>query len=159
MMKALVSRRPERAPRVPAVPCLLYLMPELRTACAGLLIFGSLAFAGCESKPATQLVEGNVTYSGKPLDHGMLSFLPSTGKLVGAPIRPDGRYSIELAPGDYTVSVNAPPKLPEGFQEGDPLPPPDPNALPAKYNRKETSGLSVTVESGTGPQTFDVTLQ
>lgn len=128
--------------------------------CLSIALFFSLGlFIGCESKSDTRPVEGSVTFRGKPLDHGMLSFQPTTGKLMGAPILPDGKYSIGLAPGDYQISVNSPPKNLQGLKETDPLPPPDPNALPAKFNRKETSGLSVTVESGTGPQTFDVSLQ
>ena len=120
-----------------------------------LLLWCLSVLAGCESKPATRLVEGTVTYANKPLGHGMISFQPSTGRVVGAPIMSDGKYSVELAPGEYQVSVNSPPKLPDGFKEGDPLPPPDPNALPAKYNRKETSGLSAKVELGSEPQVVD----
>ncbi len=115
-------------------------------------------FIGCETKSDTRLVEGSVTFRGKPLDHGMLSFQPMTGKLMGAPILPDGKYSIELAPGEYQISVNSPPKNLQGLKETDPLPPPDPNALPAKYNRKETSGLSAKIEAGSGPQVVDFTM-
>ncbi len=159
MMNAFVSRirRPERASRAPAVLGFFYLMPELRTARSGLMVICFLV--GCENKSVTRLVEGSVTFAGKPLDHGMLGFRPTTGKLVGAPILPDGKYAVELSPGDYQVTVNAPQKLPEGFQEGDPLPPPDPNALPEKYNRQETSGLSAQVEAGSGPQRVDFEME
>jgi hypothetical protein len=131
----------------------------MKTILAIALLCGVGFFTGCESKPATRLVEGAVTYSGKPVEHGMVSFQPSAGKLASTAILPGGRYSVELIPGSYQVAVSAPPKLPEGFKEGDPLPPPDPNALPARFNRKETSGLSATIELGSGPQTIDFNMQ
>lgn len=131
----------------------------MKTGLAIALLCGVVFLSGCKSKPATRLVEGSVTYAGKPLVHGIVSFQPATGRLVGTPITPEGKYSVELVPGSYQVSVIAPPKLPEGFKEGDPLPPPDPNALPARFNRKETSGLSATIELGSGPQTVDFNMQ
>jgi hypothetical protein len=100
-----------------------------------------------------------VTFQGKPLEHGMISFFPSSGRPIGAAIEPDGGYQASLPPDTYGVIVIAPPKLPAGFKESDPLPPPDPNALPAKYGRKETSGLSVKVESGSSVQEVDFALQ
>jgi hypothetical protein len=155
--------RPERVSRVPAI--IPHTLPELRSvclirlrrACSGLLLL--LVVLGCEQAPDLRTVEGTITYAGKPLDHGMVMFQPSTGRPVGAGIQPDGRYSISLPPGDYDVIVNAPPKLPEGFKEGDPLPPPDPNPVPAKYSRKETSGLSAKVAAGSAPQTVDFVLE
>jgi hypothetical protein len=118
-----------------------------------------LAFAaGCDSGPVERTVEGTVTYASKSLDHGMIMFQPSKGRLASAPLQSDGKYSISLTLGEYSVFLNAPPKLPDGFKESDPLPP-NPNPLPSKYSQKETSGLSVTVEAGAGSQTFAVSLQ
>lgn len=160
----ILNCRPVRATRVPAIsgvqPSLGWKslpMPELRTACSCLLLL--LLISGCESKPATRTLEGAISYAGKPLEHGMIMFQPGTGRPSGTGILPGGKYSVSLAPGDYSVFLNAPPKLPEGFKEGDPIPPPDPNALPAKFSRKETSGLSVKVEPGSGVQTVDFALE
>lgn len=114
---------------------------------------------GCDGQPAERAVAGTVTYAGKPLDHGMIMFQPSTGRPTGAPLASDGSYSISLAPGNYSVYMNSPAKLPEGFKEGDPLPPADPTSLPGKYSRKETSGLTAKIDSGGGEQTLDFDLQ
>ncbi len=132
-------------------------MKLLNSSLVACLVLGVLA--SCEQKPVTQQVQGTVTYTGKPLEHGMINFLATGARPIGAPIASDGTYSVELPPGQYAVIVIAPPKLPGGFQEGEPLPPPDPNAVPAKYSRPETSGLSATIELLETPQTVDFELK
>jgi hypothetical protein len=126
-----------------------------RTECAWLFLVVVSVQLGCDSGPSSGKLQGKVIYRGQALDHGMVSFFPATGRPIGSAISPDGTYSVELAPGSYSVVVIAPPKLPEGFKEGDPLPPPDPNALPAKFNRKETSGLTASVDADGELQTID----
>mgnify|MGYP002621432673 CR=1 FL=1 len=128
---------------------------------SGLLV-GCLAlglFAGCEQQPVTQQVQGTVKFQGKPLDHGMVSFLAPGARPIGAPIATDGTYQVQLPPGDYDVVVISPPKLPEGFKEGDPLPQPLPEGLPAKFSRKESSGLSASIELQESPQKVDFELK
>lgn len=111
--------------------------------------------SGCSHGPETSELTGKITFRGQALEHGMISFFPSTGRPIGATIQPDGTYRVALPPDSYGVIVLAPPKLPEGYREGDPPPPPDPNELPAKYGRKETSGLTVTIGPGSGAQQAD----
>jgi hypothetical protein len=123
------------------------------------LVAFTLAVGCGDGGPVPRTVEGKVTYAGKPLDHGMIMFQPDKGRLASAGLQPDGHYSVSLAPGNYSVFLNAPPKLPEGFREGDPIPPPDPNALPGKYSQKESSGLAASVEAGSGVQTVNFVLQ
>ena len=114
---------------------------------------------GCAKQDPTQQVSGKVTYKGTALDHGMLNFFPSGSRPIGAAITPDGSYQVDLPPGEYKVIVNAPPKLPDGFKEGDPLPPPDPNALPLKYSRQQTSGLAASVKMQDEPLVIDFALE
>lgn len=114
---------------------------------------------GCGQGPETTQLSGAVTFRGQALDHGMISFFPATGRPTGTAIEPDGTYRVSLPPDSYSVIVLAPPKLPEGFREGDPLPPPDPNPLPEKYGRKETSGLTATIEPGSAAQQADFALE
>jgi hypothetical protein len=115
--------------------------------------------AGCGGGSETSELSGKITFRGQALNHGMISLFPSAGRPLGATIQPDGTYQVTLPPDSYGVIVLAPPKLPEGFKEGDPPPPSDPNALPVKYGRKETSGLSVTIEPGSGAQQADFDMQ
>lgn len=119
----------------------------------------TVAAIGCEPAIETVEVVGTVSYRGTPLDHGMVSFLPADGKPIGAAVSNNGTYEARLPPGDYRVAVVAPPKLPEGYREGDELPPPDPNALPAKYAHPDRSGLSATATLQDGPQTLDFDLK
>lgn len=123
-----------------------------------LLLFCSLQL-GCDRGPQLGEVQGKVSYQGKALGHGMVSFFPATGRPIGVAILTDGTYTTALEPGNYGVIVVSPPKLPPGFKEGDPLPPPDPNPLPAKYGRKETSGLSAKIEPGSEPQVVDFEME
>ncbi|QEG37545.1 hypothetical protein [Bythopirellula goksoeyrii] len=118
-----------------------------------------LLAVGCAEADPTRQVEGKVTYQGKLLEHGLLSFFPDGARPVNASISTSGTYQVQLLPGDYQVIVNAPPKLPDDFKEGDPLPPPDPNALPVKYSRQQSSGLTATVQMQEGPQTLDFELK
>ncbi|MDZ4659317.1 MAG: hypothetical protein SH868_17220 [Bythopirellula sp.] len=114
---------------------------------------------GCDRGLQLGDVQGKVTFRGKSLDHGMVSFFPAKGRPIGVAILIDGTYMAALEAGDYEVIVVSPPKLPAGFKEGDPLPPPDPNPLPAKYGRKETSGLSARIEPGSEPQVVDFEME
>lgn len=130
------------------------------------LVSGSLVvclalgvLASCEQKPVTQQVQGTITYSGEPLDHGMINFMASGARPIGAPIASDGTYAAELPPGQYAVVVISPPKLPEGYQEGDPLPPSDPNAVPARYSLQKKSGLTASILKQEEPQTVDFALK
>lgn len=118
-----------------------------------------LAAAGCTPAVDGLPVVGTVSYQGTPLDHGMISFLAPGEKPIGAAISPSGTYEAMLPAGEYQVAVVAPPKLPEGYREGDPLPPPDPNALPAQFARPRTSGLSATVSADKESQTIDFDLK
>jgi hypothetical protein len=121
----------------------------------GLLLIPTV---GCGDSEFVQSVTGSVSYRGDSLTHGIVSFYPPGGRPIGAPIQPDGTYQAKLPPGDYTVAINSPPKLPEGIREGDPMPPPDPNALPTRYAQPNQSGLRVTVSAEGRSQTEDFEL-
>jgi hypothetical protein len=117
--------------------------------------------AGCgKSGPKRYAVSGDVTWRGKPLDHGGVVFLPedsSLGSSGGAVIK-DGRYSISatsgLLAGRYKVMVTS----------ADPSKAPDPEALPGpagplpkdrinpKYNAQTVLFADVTAQ---GPNKFD----
>lgn len=122
-------------------------------------IAGLILLAGCGEQDNLRTVQGDVAYRGQLLDHGLISFFPSSGRPIGGPIGKDGRFVLELPPGDYRVAINSPPASMIGLQEGEPAPPPDPNAFPARYGRPNTSGLQRTVGADQDPQTLDFTLE
>lgn len=120
-----------------------------------------LSFAGC--RPSTGLVEvsGVVTYQGKPLKDGFVSFVPAgdTGSGASATIGPDGRYELfnsrtlkGIAPGEYQIRIESwetPPNM--GRQ-------PPKHAMPEKYYLINTSPLRATIKAGP-PQTIDLSLE
>src|SRR5262249_28210297 len=82
-----------------------------------------------EDKPKADggTVKGVVTFDGKPLAKGTLTLTDKDGKALSGAIAADGSYALEnVPPGDYKVSVADP-------------------AVPAKYAKPETSGLTLTV--------------
>jgi hypothetical protein len=117
-----------------------------------------LAFAvvilatGCSDagKSRVAIVRGKVTYKGKAVPHGTLTFIPDSGPPATGEIQPDGAYSLTTyAPGDGAVighhkvlivamQDNAG-RLPE---ERLPLPPP---IIPAKYTSPATTPLTADV--------------
>jgi hypothetical protein len=99
---------------------------------------------GCTQKPIDPnrtTVSGAVTYDGKPLPAGSVSFESSEkGIATSAPIK-DGVYSTDRAPtGKIAVGVDT-----ASIKYGDPakfVP------IPAKYADSATSGLSVEIKPG-----------
>lgn len=117
-----------------------------------------LVATGCgDSGETTTTVSGAISYKGKPVTSGLINFLATGGRPMGGAIGADGAYEFELPPGDYQVRIDAPPPLPEGFKEGDPLTNLGPRPLPEKYANFNTSGLTATVTAGEA-QTIDFAL-
>jgi len=124
------------------------------------------AAAGCSGNVSGRAglvpVTGNVTIDGEPLTMGMISFITEDGKeAFTSQIDSLGNYKLLATasdpgalPGQYTVIVIAeePAKMGEkgGFTPGKKL-------VPDKYAKKETSGLTGTVEQG--PNTIDFDLK
>jgi hypothetical protein len=69
---------------------------------------------------------------------------------LAAGLESDGTFRTLLPPGDYRVTVEPGLHLPEGWKEGEPLPPNQPE-VPALYQSAQTTTLRVEVESGRGP--------
>jgi hypothetical protein len=106
--------------------------------------------SGCGSSlPAT--VSGKVTYEGKALTSGLVTFYPvGRGPAAVGKIGPDGDYEIRtgrasgLEVGDYTVTV-------EAFDVSDDLEIEDAIAesiLPAQYADRKRTDLEFTVQAG-----------
>jgi hypothetical protein len=114
--------------------------------------------AGCQSGPARGEVRGKVTFSGKPVTEGMITFVsPSGGPGGEVKLGPDGSYEIPggLVVGDYVVMITplivmvdtSPGKTPPSPEEK-----PAPN-IPEKYRRQFTSPFKASVQKGAN--TFD----
>jgi hypothetical protein len=111
--------------------------------------------AGCSKSTGGVAVKGHISYRGEPLSNTSIIFFPPGGRSVAAAVT-DGDYSLNLAPGDYTVIVIVGADVPKGYKEGDPLPPPK-FTLPPEYTVQTKSTLKATVTAGqTDPINFDL---
>lgn len=82
-------------------------MDTCRLAC---IVAVYLCLTGCGSQNGLTEVGGVITYDGKPVQKGTISFLPADGNgPTAAAIVTDGRYSVRVAPGKKQVRI-------EGFK-------------------------------------------
>lgn len=126
-----------------------------------------LSFGCGDTGPKRHALSGAVTYKGRPIKGGLISFIPKGGQVsaAGAPIT-DGRYAIPAATGllagEYDVSISVPTAAPgKSETKGDDAPggggeKETAETLPAKYNA--TTELHVEVKAG-GPNEFDFDLK
>jgi hypothetical protein len=139
--------------------------PAALAACLALVLIPA-----CNSGPEMAGVTGTVTYHGKPLEKGNISFVATDGKRPNATavIQPDGSYKLTTLEsgdgvqlGDYKVTVTGTAKseildyIPKGKAKADA----DAKAkagIPAKYQDPETSGLTATVKSGRNSFPFNI---
>lgn len=117
----------------------------------GLLV--CLLFGCGAAGSKTAIVKGTVTFKGKPVPNGTVTFVPASGHHATGEIRPDGSYTLTsfrpgdgAVPGTYKVIVVAMQdmtgRLPE---DRTPLPPP---IVPNKYTSIATTDLTVEVKEG-----------
>src|SRR5688572_29821884 len=85
---------------------------ERLSSAAWILLALAVLATGCGPGPGVA-VSGAVTYQGKPVEDGMIQFIPSAetqGPTAGAEIK-DGKYSIPAqsgpVPGSYRVEVSS----------------------------------------------------
>jgi hypothetical protein len=143
-------------------------MPPLRT---GLVLSALLLCLGCGGPKGD--VSGKVTFRGKPLPAGSVTFFSSEGQVVGSSqISHEGDYAMTRLPaGPVKISVTAPLTIPN------PAAPPPPKGgkkkkdikglseemrsnirldVPAKYRMPDQSGLTYTVQPGAQEHSIDL---
>jgi hypothetical protein len=113
------------------------------------------------SGPQRYPVSGKVTYNGKPVTSGLITF-GTTGAQGGADfadVQKDGSYRVErgLANGEYFVVIQSYVRPPQE------IPPPefaklgDANlAVPKKYTEPKTTDLKINVASNASTANFDL---
>src|SRR5262245_38747950 len=120
-------------------------------------------FLGCGSDHS--VVSGKVTYQGKPLICGTVSYHFDDNTMFSGGISPDGNYYIPTCGRGHarvTVTTSRPPAIPANLGRGDPPDPkttPDPSKwfeIPSKYGNPETSSKEVNVSAGRN--SIDITL-
>lgn len=134
-----------------------------RRACLLMLALVALAPAACGGSGLAG-VSGTVTYQGKPVAKGTVTFVSTTsgGRNATGELQADGSYTLHTeqpgdgaAPGDYLVTVYA---HDEPVLDYTPKKPVRPKLLvPVKFERPETSGLKASVKSGSNTFNFVLT--
>jgi hypothetical protein len=126
---------------------------------AGFFLLGAAVATGCGGGGGTGDVSGTVTYDGKPVEQGSISFVPADGKgpSAGGAIK-DGKYEASKVPaGTAKVIINGAKVTGKKKMYDDPAAPYVQTAselLPAKYN--EATELRYDVRSGAQTKDFDL---
>jgi hypothetical protein len=126
--------------------------------------FGLSPLACGTSGPEMARVAGKVTYQGKPVTQGTVTFQATSpgGRNATGLIDSSGNYTLQTENpgdgallGDYLVTIYA---HDEPILDYIPKTPVKPKLLvPAKYEKPGTSGLKATVHSGSNPINFELT--
>ena len=117
---------------------------------------------GCSSGPPTGEVKGKVTFQGKPVAEGSITFdNPQEGGTAGADLSSDGTYVVKggVVVGEYLVTITPamhmvdtdPGRTPPSPEE---KPAPD---IPESYRMPGTTTLRATVKRGQNELNFDMT--
>jgi hypothetical protein len=150
---------------------LAFLKNRRRLALVAVLLLAAAA-TGCGKQPCA--ITGKVSYRNAPLPGGTIQFLGSDGIPCGAPIGPDGSYTIRVPEGDARVIVLCrneprlgplPPQAAATHPPGRPIPGLGLQGQPAgkvptippRYADWDASGLTATVEPGANVIDFDLT--
>jgi hypothetical protein len=115
------------------------------------------------SGPEKASVTGRVTYQGKPVPKGTITFMAvdPNGRNATGEIGPDGSYTLQTEEardgaqlGEYRVTIYA---HDEPILDYTPPTPVKPKLLvPAQYEKPDTSGLTKTVVRGSNVFDFDL---
>jgi hypothetical protein len=122
-----------------------------------------VSLTGCgNNKKKTNIVRGKVTFNGKEVPNGTITFFPENGPTASGEIQPDGSYTLTTfktgdgaIEGAYKVVIVA-------MQDQSNRLPEDRNPLPAtivpdKYTSIATTDLRAEVKAG--ENTFDFNLE
>lgn len=123
-----------------------------RVHCVALLLVGVWACRSTPDAPPTCYpVRGKVLLSdGTPLRGGRVTFSPKkAGKIAVGELGADGKFTLTsfrrddgALPGDYIVTV-----VPVTYKTGSPVPVPQANLVPKRFQEEHRSTLAVTVKS------------
>jgi len=101
-------------------------------------------------------VTGKVTSGGAPVSNATISFEKAGFGAWGAPLNADGSYSVELATGEYVVTIM--PTMPPATMTPGEMPKMDAREdIPEAYRAASTSKAKATISSGAN--TVDLALE
>jgi len=117
------------------------------------MILGTL---GCQRGETLGIVSGNVTFQGKPVTEGLVTFsAPNRGIYITTPLDSNGHYEVKQAKGtglqlgEYQASVTPPiADVPMDVMMKGPVKISECPNIPFKYRKASTGGLNFTVVDG-----------
>ena len=128
-----------------------------------------LLVIGC-GDPGKGTISGKVTYQGKPVSSGFVTFVPEKGTPIHADIQSDGSYRVEKVPiglvkigvqpksGLDTLQSSAMPRNPQDYGKFKGIAETQSKtAIPPQYSDPNQSGLTYTVKKG--QQQYDIILK
>lgn len=137
-------------------------MPFRPSAVVSLVVLpGVFALVGCSDGNKAFVLNGSVSYQGKPLKSGLVRLHMADGRAGMAMIHPDGTFeATDVIPGDAKVTIEEDPAtrnrrmMGGGGAAAPSLPDPAnsasaPVAIPSKYQDVKTTPLSYTLKRGT----------
>jgi hypothetical protein len=142
-------------------------MKPIKTGFATALLASLVLLVGCNNGPTPMRVWGNVTFEGKPLTEGAITFIPiapHTGPSTGGTIT-EGKYDIAanmgpLAGGEYRVEITATrlsgKLIPNTIGHGGGMLNVPEMYIPEKYNTNSTLKASISPQADKNQ--FDFTL-
>lgn len=136
-------------------------MRVLRYGCAVAAFVAAVALVGCSGDDGTADVSGTVSYDGKPVDDGAITFLPAGGKggTAGGVIK-GGKYTATKVPvGNSKVVISGSKVV--GKKKMYPTPdspemPVTAELLPAKYSDSLKTELSYEVKAGPNEKNWEL---
>lgn len=129
---------------------------------AAILAAATLAtlYPGCDSGPTTGDVRGKVTFKGKPVTEGTVTFLnPTEGGAAEAAIQKDGSYAAtRVVIGQYVVEIKPLTEIVDTDPGKSPPAPVEKKApdIPRKYRMQGTTPFNVKVEKGQNDINFEM---
>jgi hypothetical protein len=125
-----------------------------------ILVALGLFVVGCGKRSAQ--VAGTVSYQGKSLPSGSVTFFNKDNQIVGSSTIANGKYKIpQTQPGSVKITVTTPPTVNSNAKtgpkpaEGMPVPVVS-IAIPPKYGSPDQSGLSFEVKPGSQEYSIDL---
>ncbi len=122
----------------------LFANPRTRAASAVLVLILAGLTVGCGRGIGN--IKGTVSFQGKPLPAGTISFYDSDNGVQNGEIKSDGSYEVKgVLAGEAKIAVRVPLIIDSPIKVG---PAPTIVPIPARYLNHETSGLTYQVKTG-----------
>ena len=122
------------------------------------IVLAVAILGGCSGKKEwpKASVTGQVTYKGKPLDHGRVVFIHEQGHGGAGEIGADGRYTLQAILGPNRVMIECKDPHATTTDPGRPNMPIPANFIPDRYTNHVDSGLTAEVREGENTEDFDL---